>query len=361
MEASTDEAGARTRTLAHDPFGERRKADWTAAMPPGAALGVPTRGHTHRRGFIHRNGRVYDPALGRFLSPDPLVGNPGSAQAWNGYRYVSNSPMSFVDPSGLSQAPGAGGCDLVGVTCGAAGGGFGVASVVSTHRFLYVDIFISFVSSWFNRPTEPWINYGEGGGGADGGWEDYDAFYHFVYWEASVRVTGHVPVFVTPNIPGEDITADGIELKAWYENLILPGKHSYLYLSPAICQVSSNCTLERIIKSVNERGVHPNQTRTFVPGEDYVDDVDLPGPWFDDDVATTAVYNEKGVQIGIQNDTLNNHLLDSGTVRRTVIRIGSKYHILTEGEGDGWLGGLNILGYKAEWRDVNQRVLDDFR
>ena len=123
----------------------------------------------------------------------------------------------------------------------------------------------------------------------------------------------------------------------------------------------SNCTLERIIKSVNETGVHPNQTRTFVPGEHYVNDVDLPGPWFDDDVATTAVYNEKGVQIGIQSDTLNNHLLDPGTVRRTVIRIGSKYHILTEGEGDGWLGGLNRFGYEAEWRDVNQRVLDDFR
>ena len=61
---------------------------------------------------MHRGGRVYDPTLGRFLSPDPLVGDRGSAQAWNGYSYVSNSPMSFVDPSGLSQAPA--GCSLGG-------------------------------------------------------------------------------------------------------------------------------------------------------------------------------------------------------------------------------------------------------
>ena len=209
VEGATDEAGARTRTLAHDPFGERRKADWTAALTDAerAALAGSsdprTRGHTghehlDRTGFIHRGGRVYDPTLGRFLSPDPLVGNPGSAQAWNGYSYVSNSPMSFVDPSGLSQAPGAGGCDLVGVMCGAAGGGFGLASVVSTHRFLYVDIFISFVSSWFNRPTEPWINYRGGGGAADGGWGSYDSRDAFSFgiaiFSATFQVTSQVAV-----------------------------------------------------------------------------------------------------------------------------------------------------------------------
>ena len=31
--------------------------------------------HLDRTGLIHRGGRVYDPTLGRFLSPDPLVGD----------------------------------------------------------------------------------------------------------------------------------------------------------------------------------------------------------------------------------------------------------------------------------------------
>ena len=229
VEGATDEAGARTRTLAYDPFGERRKADWTAALTDAerAALAGSsdprTRGHTghehlDRTGFIHRGGRVYDPTLGRFLSPDPLVGNPGSAQRWNGYSYVSNSPMSFVDPSGLSQAPGAGGCNLVGVMCGAAGGGFGLASVVSTHRFQWVDIFFSVVSSWFNTDWGTGVidetgatnrNYFGGGGAADGGWGSYDSHepFHFgiAFFSATFQVTRQVGVVGTPNIPGRDM------------------------------------------------------------------------------------------------------------------------------------------------------------
>ena len=228
VEGATDAAGARTRTLAYDPFGGRRKADWTAALTAAevqmlaADAGPPTRGHTghehlDRTGFIHRGGRVYDPTLGRFLSPDPLVGNRGSAQSWNGYSYVSNSPMSFVDPSGLSQAPW--GCNMGGVMCtqqggGAAGGGFGLASVVSTHRFSFVDIFVS-VSSWI---TQAW-NSGSGviynySGESDPyfggwGWGSFDAFagvsYGYSYWSGSVQVTSQVPVTGTPDIPGRDI------------------------------------------------------------------------------------------------------------------------------------------------------------
>ena len=63
-------------------------------------------GHEHpdRTGQIHMNGRVYDPRLGRFLSPDPIVGDPTSSQSWNLYSYVGNNPLSYVDPTGLVQA-----------------------------------------------------------------------------------------------------------------------------------------------------------------------------------------------------------------------------------------------------------------
>ena len=225
VEGVTGAAGARTRTLAYDPFGSRRKGDWTAALTPAEVSALAgssdprTRGHTghehlDRTGFIHRGGRVYDPALGRFLSPDPLVGNPGSAQAWNGYSYVSNSPMSFVDPSGLSQAPGAGGCDLVGVMCGAAGGGFGLASVVSTHRFSFVDIFVSVSSlitlDWGSGSGVIYNYSGESDPYFGGwGWGSFDAFagvsYGYSYWSGSVQVTGQVGVVGTPNIPGRDM------------------------------------------------------------------------------------------------------------------------------------------------------------
>ncbi|MDW8101216.1 MAG: RHS repeat-associated core domain-containing protein [Anaerolineae bacterium] len=44
--------------------------------------------------------RWYDPSLGRFLQPDPLVPEPGNPQALNRYSYVLNNPIKYTDPSG---------------------------------------------------------------------------------------------------------------------------------------------------------------------------------------------------------------------------------------------------------------------
>lgn len=49
---------------------------------------------------IHMGGRVYDPILGRFLSPDPFIDGVGETQGWNRYSYVANNPLTNVDPSG---------------------------------------------------------------------------------------------------------------------------------------------------------------------------------------------------------------------------------------------------------------------
>ena len=58
-----------------------------------------------RTGFIHMNGRVYDPRLSRFLSPDPLVQAPTNSQSWNRYSYVFNNPLKYSDPSGYEAEP----------------------------------------------------------------------------------------------------------------------------------------------------------------------------------------------------------------------------------------------------------------
>ena len=41
--------------------------------------------------------------MGRFLSVDPLVGNPLNAQDYNGYSYCANNPLAFTDPSGYQK------------------------------------------------------------------------------------------------------------------------------------------------------------------------------------------------------------------------------------------------------------------
>ncbi|WP_374679872.1 RHS repeat domain-containing protein [Hydrocarboniphaga effusa] len=52
--------------------------------------------------LIHMKGRVYDPAIGRFLSPDPIIQDPNNLQAYNRYGYVSNNPLTNTDPTGYS-------------------------------------------------------------------------------------------------------------------------------------------------------------------------------------------------------------------------------------------------------------------
>jgi hypothetical protein len=49
------------------------------------------------------NGRVYDPALGRFTSADPLIDGVFNSQGWNRYAYVHNRPLSATDPSGYES------------------------------------------------------------------------------------------------------------------------------------------------------------------------------------------------------------------------------------------------------------------
>ena len=77
-----------------------------------------------RTGFVHMGGRVYDPRLGRFLSPDPIVSEPPSGQGWNPYSYVGNSPLSRTDPTGY--------CYAAGPLCQLAGAGGGFTNVTQT-------------------------------------------------------------------------------------------------------------------------------------------------------------------------------------------------------------------------------------
>ncbi|MEQ8860347.1 MAG: RHS repeat-associated core domain-containing protein, partial [Pseudomonadales bacterium] len=58
----------------------------------------------NRTGFVHMNGRVYDPRIGRFVSADPIVQFPGFSQSYNRYSYTLNSPLSLVDPSGFMSS-----------------------------------------------------------------------------------------------------------------------------------------------------------------------------------------------------------------------------------------------------------------
>ena len=59
-------------------------------------------GHEHLPEFdlINMNGRMYDPVLGRMLSPDNYVQNPFNTQNYNRYSYCLNNPLKYTDPTG---------------------------------------------------------------------------------------------------------------------------------------------------------------------------------------------------------------------------------------------------------------------
>ena len=103
----TDEDGdVEGSRYSFDAFGRRRNgANWTDTL---TTLTNPdtTRGYTGHEmldtvDIVHMNGRIYDPFLGRVLSPDPIVQAPFDMQSFNRYTYVFNNPLSLTDPSGF--------------------------------------------------------------------------------------------------------------------------------------------------------------------------------------------------------------------------------------------------------------------
>ena len=104
VDTITDKSGAIVDRLSYTPFGDRRASDWRGFQSHlSTSINRGFTGHEHldEVGLVHMNGRIYDPRVGRFLSPDPYVPSPLSTQSYNRYSYALNNPMKFTDPSGF--------------------------------------------------------------------------------------------------------------------------------------------------------------------------------------------------------------------------------------------------------------------
>ena len=51
-------------------------------------------------GLYYYGARYYDPTIGRFISPDPIIQNFTNPQNFNRYSYCLNNPLKYIDPSG---------------------------------------------------------------------------------------------------------------------------------------------------------------------------------------------------------------------------------------------------------------------
>ena len=99
-------SGTVKQRLSYDAWGRLRNPStntlYTPSNEPEPFLGRGYCGHEHLTGLglINMNARLYDPLLGRFLSPDPYVQAPDHSQSFNRYSYCMNNPLKYNDRSG---------------------------------------------------------------------------------------------------------------------------------------------------------------------------------------------------------------------------------------------------------------------
>jgi RHS repeat-associated protein len=102
----TDPTGQLLLTQRYDPFGGLQQVNGFAA----SAYGFAGEEQDDKTGQVHLRARTYNPATGRFLQQDPVLGTPAQPRTLHNYAYAFNNPVNFVDPSG-QQPPMPGGAN----------------------------------------------------------------------------------------------------------------------------------------------------------------------------------------------------------------------------------------------------------
>ena len=97
--AVTGDGGRVVAQARYGAFGEPRGP---AALP--VPFGFTGREWDPATGLSYHRARYYDPALGRFLGPDPAPPALEDLRTLNPYLYASNNPVRFTDPLGLANA-----------------------------------------------------------------------------------------------------------------------------------------------------------------------------------------------------------------------------------------------------------------
>lgn len=106
----TDANGNKVFEQNFDAWGQKRDpVDWSypdnsQTKPPWLIRGFTGHEHLDEFSLINMNGRVYDPLLGRMLSPDNFLQNATGTQGYNRYCYARNNPLKYTDPTGESES-----------------------------------------------------------------------------------------------------------------------------------------------------------------------------------------------------------------------------------------------------------------
>jgi RHS repeat-associated protein len=92
----TDDNGNKVEDIFYYSFGETRQDTGSGNLMhkyTGQEL-------DYEANLYNYGARLYDPEIGRFISPDSIVPYPGNPQSLNRYAYVQNNPVNRIDPTG---------------------------------------------------------------------------------------------------------------------------------------------------------------------------------------------------------------------------------------------------------------------
>lgn len=96
VEAATDARGQQVWRASYQPYG-KVAVHGDARNDFQFNLRLPGQYEDAETGLYYNDHRYYDPAQGRYLTPDPL----GPMGGLNNYVYADGNPLKYIDPSGL--------------------------------------------------------------------------------------------------------------------------------------------------------------------------------------------------------------------------------------------------------------------
>ncbi len=108
----TDGNGRSIAENTYYPFGVQQNESFQEPLDQGNPYVDKQRFAGHMRDYLgvlgtenqdyldYMHARYYDPHRGRFLSVDPVLGDPGDPQTWNRYVYARDNPLLYTDPTG---------------------------------------------------------------------------------------------------------------------------------------------------------------------------------------------------------------------------------------------------------------------
>jgi RHS repeat-associated protein len=96
----TDSSGFETESTQYMPYGSIRPGSGEIT---GTSYNFTDQEFDTENGLYNYDARLYDPIIGRFISPDTMVPRLFNPQSLNRYSYCLNNPLIYVDPSGHDE------------------------------------------------------------------------------------------------------------------------------------------------------------------------------------------------------------------------------------------------------------------